>query len=139
MSHLDKIIHVCEELRVFSRNLSKDNKERKLNVDVTNKKLLKLNNIESQFAVVLTSFNVQKNNVKTIKKAKKYVLEIESLIKEIRNCLEERQTHIEKWINAICHQSQPNISWLIRKSKKIRIKIFPRFSISRMTQHTFLI
>lgn len=90
MSKTENFKNIFEELRVFLRNLNKDSAERKNCLRVINKKISRVDEIESELTGLRVEFNCEKNDPELIKKVKVYVESSEDLIKNIRSILENR-------------------------------------------------
>lgn len=97
MSDLEPFINIYEEVRVFKRNLKKDNQDRRSNLAVYNQNCNYLENIKKDFAEVKLAFNSAEKNKEDVEKAKKYVASINSYILEIIDILKDRQDRLENY------------------------------------------
>lgn len=86
--------HLAEELRVFNRNLNKDNASRRTSFRITNKKLKEINKIELEFKEIRDKFNSQANEEKLKTEVKEYIACIESYIPVIVATLNARLEQI---------------------------------------------
>lgn len=90
---LTEFQYLLEELRVFQRNLSKDNDERRKNSSVTHSKLRKLDNLKLGLSQIREAFNSQPHSVAIIQQAKTLVDEINSIQAKISEILQDRLSY----------------------------------------------
>lgn len=86
---MTNVKEIYEELKVFRRNLSKDNTQRRENFRVLEYKLSVLNGIEKEFCAVKDRFNAEPNP-QILNQIKGYVKEIEAIIVDCRKILSDR-------------------------------------------------
>ena len=79
--------YIYDEIKVFHRNLLKDNTQRRENSNVNQFKNNELNRIEEEFSNLRVEFNRSTHNIETIDKVKLYVEATEKFIVESRNNL----------------------------------------------------
>lgn len=82
--------YIFEELKVKLRNLNKDNKDRKLDLDATDRQILKINTIKREFNELnskLVNSNLDKDTVKSINA---YIDAIRKLFVDIDKILKNR-------------------------------------------------
>lgn len=90
MSNVDKFRHLYEEIRVFKRNIDKDNQQRRENSQVVNQKLVDLARLESELGSLKVDFNKTPGNADVVEQVKAFIKEIAKLITESQNILIDR-------------------------------------------------
>src|ERR1700712_1650443 len=102
MSKVDPLRYLYEELRVFSRNLNKDNQERRGNLVVIRSKLEDINKLKAELEQERVKFNTEVSTPEEVQKAKEYIAATEKLIQEAQTILNSRlssckdQTKVQK-------------------------------------------
>lgn len=102
MSKVDPLRYLYEELRVFSRNLNKDNQERRGNLVVIRSKLEDINKLKVELEQERVKFNTEVSTPEEVQKAKEYIAATEKLIQEAQTILNSRlssckdQTKVQK-------------------------------------------
>lgn len=90
MSATNQFRFLLEELRVFQRNLNKDNNARRKDVKVVRRKFKKLDKLQKEFVDVRASFNSKQHELSVINEAKVLIDSINKYFGAIRGILETR-------------------------------------------------
>lgn len=80
---------ICEELKIFRKNLGKDSVQRRENLRVLEYKLSVLSGIESEFFVAKDKYNADPNP-QIVSQVRSYAKEIEAIIIDCRKILSDR-------------------------------------------------
>lgn len=90
MGVLEDFKALYEDIKVFKTNISKDNQERRKNLELTQKKLIELKQFVTASNSLRTQASLDISNLHLINEIKIYVKQIESLINETNSILKER-------------------------------------------------
>lgn len=90
MKNVDKFRHLYDEIRVFKRNIDKDNQQRRENSQVINQKLVDLARIGSELDSLKVDFNKTPCSPEIVDQVKAYIKEISRTITESQSILIDR-------------------------------------------------
>lgn len=90
MSLVSKFQYLWEETRVFYRNITKDNQEKRKDPKVLQHKLAELERLECELTELKSEFNKQQNAPDIVSQVKEFCKGTESKISESRKILSER-------------------------------------------------
>lgn len=94
MSQGNEFRYLLEEVRVFHRNLNKDNVERKTSEEVTRRKLRKLDKFKDSYKQLVELFNRSDADPKIREEIKAYTVSINKYFEGIKYSLESRLVKI---------------------------------------------
>lgn len=107
MCDITQFKYIYEELRVFLRNLNKDNNERRLDQRVISKKLAKVDRIKKEFITLKKGCSQSKFSEKDYSLIIEYVREIDKVVIEIDNILKSRNEDVQ--LKLYINSSETNI------------------------------
>lgn len=90
MPQRKELRYLLEEVRVFYRNLSKDNLERRKREDVTHRKLRKLDKFRDDCKLLVELFNKSNSDFKVREEVRSYIASINKHFEIIKDKLESR-------------------------------------------------
>lgn len=96
MRNVDKFRHLYDEIRVFKRNIDKDNQQRRENSQVINQKLVDLARIGSELDSLKVDFNKTPSSPEIVDQVKAYIKEISRTITEAQSILIDRKNYCRK-------------------------------------------
>lgn len=82
--------YLWEEVRVFNRNLGKDNNDRRYSIKVIEDRFRKLDNFKTELRIIRDKFNSINHGQKIVEQAKLYVIEINKYLDCINSTLSDR-------------------------------------------------
>lgn len=94
MPQRNELKYLLEEIRVFHRNLSKDNLERRKREDVAHRKLRKLDKFRNNYRHLVELFNKSNSDFKVKEEVKSYTVAIHKYLESIKDNLESRLVEI---------------------------------------------
>lgn len=95
MSVPTEFIYLLDEVKVFKRNLVKDNTERRGNQEYCRRKLNKYNNYKLELGTIRDNFNKNLRDPKLIKSVREYIGHIERYLKACYDILQSRLEDIK--------------------------------------------
>lgn len=90
MSREDDFRYIYEEIKVFHRNLGKDNSDRRSNLDITQKYINKLDRIKNNFSAEINKYHKEVHKQDIVEQTKSYISTIEKYIVNTENILKAR-------------------------------------------------
>lgn len=90
MSVPTEFIYLLDEVKVFKRNLQKDNSEKRQKEKYNLRKLVKFKNYTLELGTIRESFNAKSNEPNVIKLVREYIQQIEQYLKASQDILQSR-------------------------------------------------